>query len=50
MDIVNQILEREQKKSEKYRSIVVEKHLDLECDIGTLLALDTNDLDTKSLK
>ncbi|KAL0892797.1 hypothetical protein ABMA27_014495 [Loxostege sticticalis] len=49
MDIVNQILEREQKKSEKYKPITVEKHLELEFDVGTLLAFDSNDLDTKSL-
>ncbi|CAH0719571.1 unnamed protein product, partial [Brenthis ino] len=50
MDIVNEILEREQKKTEKYKPITVEKHLELEFDIGTLLASDTNDLDVKSLK
>ncbi|KAJ0177033.1 hypothetical protein K1T71_007042 [Dendrolimus kikuchii] len=49
MDIVNEILEREQKKAEKYKPITVEKHLELEFDIGTLLACDTNDLDTKLL-
>lgn len=50
MDIVNQILEREQKKAEKYKPITVEKHLELEFDVGTLLAFDSNDLDTKSLR
>lgn len=50
MNIVNEILEREQKKAEKYKPINVDKHLDVELDIGTLLALDTNDLDTKALK
>lgn len=50
MDIVNEILEREQKKAEKYKPITVEKHLELEFDVGTLLAFDTNDLDMKSLK
>ncbi|KAG7303004.1 hypothetical protein JYU34_013012 [Plutella xylostella] len=50
MDIVNEILEREQKKAEKYKPITVEKHLELEFDIGTLLASDTNDLDTKALR
>lgn len=50
MDIVNQILEREQKKAEKYKPITVEKHLDLDLDVGTLLALDTNDLEAKLLK
>ncbi|CAH0579211.1 unnamed protein product [Chrysodeixis includens] len=50
MDIVNEILEKEQKKAEKYKPITVEKHLELELDIGTLLASDTNDLDTKALQ
>ncbi|XP_026490922.2 ribosome biogenesis regulatory protein homolog [Vanessa tameamea] len=50
MDIVNEILEKEQKKAEKYKPITVEKHLELELDVGTLLAFDTNDLDTKLLK
>ncbi|CAK1595854.1 unnamed protein product [Parnassius mnemosyne] len=50
MDIVNEILEREQKKAEKYKPITVEKHLEVELDIGTLLASDTNDLDLKTLQ
>lgn len=50
MDIVNEILEREQKKAEKYKPITVEKHLDLDIDLGTLLASDTNDLEAKLLK
>ncbi|XP_049868825.1 ribosome biogenesis regulatory protein homolog [Pectinophora gossypiella] len=50
MDIVNEILEREQKKAEKYKPITVEKHLELEFDIGSLLASDTNDLESKLLK
>lgn len=50
MDIVNEILEKEQKKAEKYKPITVEKHLELEFDVGTLLASDTNDLDISSLK
>lgn len=50
MDIVNEILEREQKKADKYKPITVEKHLELEFDLGSLLASDTNDLDIKTLK
>ncbi|KPJ08297.1 Ribosome biogenesis regulatory protein-like [Papilio machaon] len=50
MDIVNEILEREQKKAEKYKPITVEKHLDVEFDVGTLLASDTNDLDLKVIQ
>ncbi|CAG9584572.1 unnamed protein product [Danaus chrysippus] len=49
MDIVNEILEKEQKKAEKYKPITVEKHLDVEYDLGTLLVYDTNDLDSKLL-
>lgn len=50
MDIVNEILEREQKKAEKYKPITVEKHLELDIDLGTLLATDPNDVDNKLLK
>ncbi|KAG6454743.1 hypothetical protein O3G_MSEX008847 [Manduca sexta] len=49
MEIVNEILDREQKKAEKYKPIIVDKHLEVEFDIGTLLAYDSNDLDTKLL-
>ncbi|XP_022114034.2 ribosome biogenesis regulatory protein homolog [Pieris rapae] len=50
MDLVNEILEREQQKADKYKPIAVEKHLDVEFDIGTLVAFDTNDLDSKLIK
>lgn len=50
MDIVNEILEREQRKAERYKPITVEKHLDLDIDVGTLLAYDSNDLDKKFLR
>ncbi|CAB3223751.1 unnamed protein product [Arctia plantaginis] len=50
MDIVNEILEREQKKAEKYKSITVDKHLEVDIDVGCLLASDTNDLDSKLLE
>lgn len=50
MDIVNEILEREQKKGDKYKKITVEKHLEVEIDAGCLLATDSNDLDAKLLE
>lgn len=50
MDIVNEILEKEQRKADKYKPITVEKHLELEIDLGSLLASDTNDLDAKLLE
>lgn len=34
---------------EKYKPITVDKHLDLEYDLGTLLAVDSNDLDIRQL-
>ncbi|KAL4709902.1 hypothetical protein ACJJTC_003865 [Scirpophaga incertulas] len=50
MDIVNKILEQEQKKAEKYKPITVEKHLDVDYDLGTLMVFDSNDLDKKSIR
>nr|CAD7397169.1 unnamed protein product [Timema poppensis] len=50
MDIVSKVLEKAEKDAEeKYKSIHVEKHLELEYDLGTLLAIDINDLDLKTL-
>ncbi|XP_069692293.1 ribosome biogenesis regulatory protein homolog [Periplaneta americana] len=50
MDIVSQVLEKAAKEAEKFKPINVEKHLELEYDLGTLLAIDTNDLDVQQLK
>ncbi|KAF5280252.1 hypothetical protein FQA39_LY18075 [Lamprigera yunnana] len=47
MDVVSKILKKSIKEAEK--SITVDKHLDLEYDLGTLLAVDNNKLDMKSL-
>nr|CAD7263486.1 unnamed protein product [Timema shepardi] len=45
-----EVLEKAEKDAEeKYKSIHVEKHLELEYDLGTLLAIDINDLDLKTL-
>ncbi|XP_030758609.1 ribosome biogenesis regulatory protein homolog [Sitophilus oryzae] len=50
MDVVSQILEKSAQEAEKYKPITVEKHLELEIDLGTLLAVDTNEFDTNLLK
>lgn len=50
MDIVAGVLEKELQRQEKYKSINVEKHLNLEFDLGTLLATDPNDLDLKKIE
>lgn len=48
--IVRNILEKEQKNLEKYKTIEVTKHLDVRLDVGMLMCSDPNDLDDKSLK
>lgn len=51
MDIVTKVLEAAAaKEAHQFKSIDVEKHLELEYDLGTLLAVDTNDLDIKKLR
>lgn len=50
MDIVAEALEKSAKQNEKFKSINVEKLIDLEFDIGTLLATDRNDLNVKELR
>lgn len=48
MDIVNEIFNKA--KEDSYKPITVQKHLDLNLDLGTLLASDINDLEDKSLR
>lgn len=50
MDIVREILEKEQRDLEKFKSIQVEKHLEVRTDLGLLMCSDPNDLDGKALK
>ena len=50
MDIVTKVLEEAAKQADQFKSINVGKHLELEYDLGTLLALDTNDLDFKKIR
>jgi regulator of ribosome biosynthesis len=50
MDIVTKVLEEAAKQAQQFKSINVEKHLELEYDIGTLLAVDSNDLDLKRIR
>lgn len=50
MDIVNDALQKTARESEKYKPITVEKHLEVEFDVGTLLAIDKNELEPKELK
>ncbi|XP_018323903.1 ribosome biogenesis regulatory protein homolog [Agrilus planipennis] len=49
MDIVAEVLKKSAETAEKYKPITVTKHLDLEYDVGSLLAVDKNELDTKAI-
>lgn len=49
MDVVTLILEKSSSKSSKFKSVTVNKLLDVECDVGSLLVVDTNELDKRLL-
>lgn len=50
MDIVNEVLEKSAEEEKKYKPTKVNKHLELEYDLGTLLAIDENELNNDKLK
>lgn len=49
-DVVASILEKSATNDSKYKSITVNKLLDVEYDVGALLVFDTNDLNGKLLR
>lgn len=42
MDIVNQVLEKQAKENERYKSIAVNKHEECKIDAGRLMISDPN--------
>lgn len=50
MDVVSKVLDKTAKLAENYKTTTVNKHLELDYDLGTLLAVDTNDFDMKLLR
>lgn len=50
MDVVNEILQKAAKDSERFKPITVEKHLDVDIDLGNLFACDLNEIDLKKLR
>lgn len=50
MDIVQEVLRKEQEALAKFKPITVEKHLAVENDLGLMLCIDNNDLDQTQLK
>ena len=49
-DLVEQVLQKAAEKESKYKTIEVEKSIDLDIDEGNLLAVDQNPIDSKSFK
>lgn len=49
MDVVAEILEKTSEKPTKYKTVSVEKHLEVDYDLGGLLVLDSNELDKRLL-
>jgi hypothetical protein len=50
MDIVKEVLEKQAKEQEKYKSINVAKHEEVKIDLGHLLISDPNSFDENELK
>lgn len=50
MDVVAEALEKVARESEKFKTTHVDKLIDLEYDLGTLLASDKNDINVKELR
>lgn len=50
MDIVKEVLEKQAKEAEKYKTIKVVKHEEVKIDLGHLLISDPNNLDENEIK
>lgn len=50
MDIVREVLEKQQRELDKYKPITVEKHLEVRLDVGMMLCSDPNDLEEDEMK
>lgn len=50
MDLVAEILENGLQEQGKFKTITVEKHLELDYDLGSLLCVDNNELDSGLFK
>lgn len=50
MNIVKEVLERERRDLERFKSIQVDKHIECRTDLGLLMCTDPNELDERTLK
>jgi len=50
MEIVNKVLRKAEEEAVNFKPITVEKHLEVELDVGNLLAYDKNSFDLQRLR
>lgn len=50
MDIVKEVLEKQAKELEKYKTISVTKHEEVKIDLGHLMISDPNNFDENEMK
>jgi hypothetical protein len=50
MDIVQEVLNKQAKEAEKFKTIQVTKHEDVKIDLGSMLISDSNAFDESELK
>jgi hypothetical protein len=50
MDIVKEVLKKQAKEAEKFKTIQVAKHEDVKIDLGSMLISDSNAFDESELK
>lgn len=50
MDVVKEVLEKQAKELEKYKTINVTKHEEVKIDLGHLMISDPNNFDEKQIK
>lgn len=50
MDIVKEVLDKQAKEAEKYKTIEVKKHEEVRIDLGRMLLSDPNALDENELR
>jgi len=50
MNIVQDVLDKQQKSLENFKPITVVKHIECKIDVGSLLCSDPNDLDLDLIK
>jgi regulator of ribosome biosynthesis len=50
MDVVKEVLDKQAKEAEKYKSINVTKHEEVKIDVGRMMISDPNNFEENELK